>query len=193
MTKIQTEQLWHTPLFRTNIGSDQIILQHISTNRDELRDPNENPDGAWVSKTNLDFPDLKETIFNMCNNLFGKNVTNIMLTNMWANIIKRGEYHLIHTHNEHTMSGAYYLQVPENSSQLYFRDPRPQSNSWSQKFIDKGNMRFYTPEEGDLFLWPSFLDHGTTPHNNDEERIMISFDLRFDGPGYKYGHNGFNG
>ena len=193
MTKIQTEQLWHTPLFRTNIGSDQIILQHISTNRDELRDPNENPDGAWVSKTNLDFPDLKETIFNMCNNLFGKNVTNIMLTNMWANIIKRGEYHLIHTHNEHTMSGAYYLQVPENSSQLYFRDPRPQSNSWSQKFIDKGNMRFYTPEEGDLFLWPSFLDHGTTPHNNDEERIMISFDLRFDGPGYKYGHNGYNG
>ena len=136
---------------------------------------------------------LKETIFNMCNNLFGKNVTNIMLTNMWANIIKRGEYHLIHTHNEHTMSGAYYLQVPENSSQLYFRDPRPQSNSWSQKFIDKGNMRFYTPEEGDLFLWPSFLDHGTTPHNNDEERIMISFDLCFDGPGYKYGHNGYNG
>ena len=193
MTKIQTEQLWHTPLFRTNIGSDQIILQHISTNRDELRDPNENPDGAWVSKTNLDFPDLKETIFNMCNNLFGKNVTNIMLTNMWANIIKRGEYHLIHTHNEHTMSGAYYLQVPENSSQLYFRDPRPQSNSWSQKFIDMGNMSFYTPEEVDLFLWPSFLDHGTTPHNNDEERIMISFDLRFDGPGYKYGHNGYNG
>jgi len=193
MANIQTEQLWHTPLFKTNIGPYQDILQHISTNRDELRDPNENPDGAWVSKTDLDYPDLKETIFNMCNNLFGKNVTNIMLTNMWANIIKRGEYHLMHTHNEHTMSGAYYLQVPENSSQLYFRDPRPQGNSWSQKFIDKGNMRFYTPEEGDLFLWPSFLDHGTTPHNNDEERIMISFDLRFDGPGYKYGHNGYNG
>ena len=59
---------------------------------------------------------------------------------MWANMLKKGEYHLLHSHNEHTMSGAYYLQTPVNSGQIYFKDPRPQTNSWTQKFIDKGNI-----------------------------------------------------
>lgn len=193
MTKINEEQLWQTPLFQTNIGKDDYILDYILNNKEQLRDPNEDPNGAWVSRTDLNFPHFTETLNNFCKSLFGDKVTNIIITNMWANILKKGDYHMIHSHNEHTMSGAFYLQVPENSGQLYFRDPRPQSNSWMQKFIDKGNMRFYTPKEGDLYMFPSFLDHGTTPHNNEIERIMISFDLRFDGPNYKYGHNGYNG
>jgi hypothetical protein len=193
MTKINEERLWETPLFRTHIGPDKKILDYILDNRDNIRDINEDPNGAWVSETNLDFPDLKNTIKELSKSLFGKNVTDITFTNMWANILKKGQYHLLHSHNEHTMSGAYYLQVPVNSGQIYFKDPRPQTNSWTQKFIDKGNMRFYNPVAGDLFMWPSFLEHGTTPHDNFEERIMISFDLRFNGPGYKYGHNGYNG
>ena len=193
MTKINEERLWETPLFRTHIGPDKKILDYILDNRDNIRDINEDPNGAWVSETNLDFPDLKNTIKELSKSLFGKNVTDITFTNMWANILKKGQYHLLHSHNEHTMSGAYYLQVPVNSGQIYFKDPRPQTNSWTQKFIDKGNMRFYNPVAGDLFMWPSFLEHGTTPHGADEERIMLSFDLRFNGPGYKYGHNGYNG
>ena len=193
MTKINEERLWETPLFRTHIGPDKKILVYILDNRDNIRDINEDPNGAWVSETNLDFPDLKNTIKELSKSLFGKNVTDITFTNMWANILKKGQYHLLHSHNEHTMSGAYYLQVPVNSGRIYFKDPRPQTNSWTQKFIDKGNMRFYNPVAGDLFMWPSFLEHGTTPHDNFEERIMISFDLRFNGPGYKYGHNGYNG
>ena len=193
MTKINEERLWETPLFRTHIGPDKEILDYIISHKNEIRDSNEDPNGAWVSKTNLDFPDLKNTIKELSKSLFGKNVTDITFTNMWANILKKGQYHLLHSHNEHTMSGAYYLQVPVNSGQIYFKDPRPQTNSWTQKFIDKGNMRFYNPVAGDLFMWPSFLEHGTTPHDNHVERIMVSFDLRFNGPGYKYGHNGYNG
>ena len=193
MIKINEEQLWHTPLFQTNIGKDEIILTYLLENKEQIRDTNENPNGAWVSKTDLHFPDFNETLNNFCKSLFGDKITNITVTNVWANMLKKGEYHFLHSHNEHTMSGAYYLQVPENSGQIYFRDPRPQTNSWTQKFIDNGNMRFYTPKEGDLYLFPSFLDHGTTPHNNEIERVMISFDLRFDGPNYKHGHNGYNG
>jgi hypothetical protein len=193
MTEIIEEKLWHTPLFRTNIGKDNQILDYLLDNKVQIRDPNQNLSGAWVSITTLRFPNLSETIENFCRSLFGKNIDKIDITNMWANILKKGDYHLLHTHNEHTMSGAYYLQVPENSGQVYFRDPRPQTNSWTTKFIDKGNMRFYTPAEGDLYLWPSFLDHGTTPHNNDKERIMLSFDIRFTGPNFKYGDNGYNG
>ena len=193
MIKINEQQLWETPLFYTNIGVDKEILNYLITNKDNIRDTNENPNGAWVSKTNLDFPSLKQTIESFCRSLFEKNVTDIIFTNMWANMLKKGEYHLLHSHNEHTMSGAYYLQTPLNSGQIYFKDPRPQTNSWTQKFIDKGNMRFYTPKEGDLYMFPSFLEHGTTPHGADEQRIMISFDLRFNGPNYKHGHNGYNG
>ena len=193
MIQINEELLWQTPLFNVNIGVDKEILDYLLVNKDKIQDTNEDPNGAWVSRTDLDFPTLKRTIEDFCRSLFALNVTEITFTNMWANMLKKGEYHLLHSHNEHTMSGAYYLQTPQNSGQIYFKDPRPQTNSWTQKFIDKGNMRFYTPKAGDLYMWPSFLEHGTTPHGADEERIMLSFDLRFNGPGYKYGHNGYNG
>jgi uncharacterized protein (TIGR02466 family) len=193
MIKINEERLWETPLFNTNIGVDKEILDYLINNKDKIQDTNEDMSAAWVSKTDLDFPTLKRTIEDFSRSLFAMNITEIKFTNMWANILKKGEYHLLHSHNEHTMSGAYYLQTPVNSGQIYFKDPRPQTNSWTQKFIDKGNMRFYTPKPGDLFMWPSFLEHGTTPHGADEERIMLSFDLRFNGPGYKFGHNGYNG
>jgi len=34
-----------------------------------------------------------------------------------------------------------------------------------------------TPREGDLMLWPAYLDHFVEPSNSDEERISISFDI----------------
>jgi len=133
MIKINEERLWETPLFNTNIGVDKEILDYLINNKDTIQDTNEYPNGAWVSKTDLDFPTLKRTIEDFSRSLFAMNVTEIKFTNMWANILKKGEYHLLHSHNEHTMSGAYYLQTPVNSGQIYFKDPRPQTNSWTTK------------------------------------------------------------
>jgi len=118
MIKINEERLWETPLFNTNIGVDKEILDYLINNKDKIQDTNEDPNGAWVSKTDLDFPPLKETIKSFCRSLFALNVTEITLTNMWANMLKKGEYHLLHSHNEQTMSGAYYLQTPVNSGQI---------------------------------------------------------------------------
>tara|TARA_R100001443_G_scaffold107347_1_gene117152 strand:+ start:14872 stop:15486 length:615 start_codon:yes stop_codon:yes gene_type:complete len=196
-TWINDTNLWTTPLFNCNVPIKPDWLKYIKDNTDKLWDDTQNPNGSYTTKTDLHthkiFEPLNQILKQVSITTFGKNVESVKVANMWANILKRGEYHLLHTHNEHTMSGAYYLKVPENSGQLYFRDPRPNSNSWTQKFLDKGNMRFFDVKEGDLYFWPSFLDHGTTPHGSDEERITISFDLDYSGPNYKFGDNGYNG
>ena len=113
MIKINEELLWQTPLFNVNIGVDKEILDYLLVNKDKIQDTNEDPNGAWVSRTDLDFPTLKRTIEDFCRSLFALNVTEITFTNMWANMLKKGEYHLLHSHNEHTMSGAYYLQITQ--------------------------------------------------------------------------------
>ena len=196
-TWINDTHLWTTPLFNFNFPVEHKWVQYIKDKQDQLRDNTQNPEGAYTTRTNLHelkvFEPLVQTFKEMSYATFGKNCVDVKVSNMWANVLKRGDYHLLHTHNEHTMSGAYYLRVPENSGQIYFRDPRPQTNSWTTKFIDKGNMKFYNVGEGDLYFWPSFLDHGTTPHGSDEERIVISFDLDYSGPDYKFGDNGYNG
>jgi len=196
-TYINDNKLWTTPLFNLNVPVRPEWVKYIKSKQDELWDDTQSPDGAYTTKTNLHthkiFHTVAEILKEMSYATFGKKVQDVNVANMWVNVLKRGEYHLLHTHNEHTMSGAYYLQVPENSGQIYFRDPRPSSNSWTTKFLDKGNMRFFDVKEGDIYFFPSFLDHGTTPHGSDKERITISFDLDYSGPNYKFGDNGYNG
>ena len=98
---------------------------------------------------------------------------------MWAAVNKKGDYNTIHQHGSYVMSGAYYLQMPEDCGKISFRDPRPGalSNWLTNKVIRKGEFENYTPLESDLMLWPAFLDHFVHPSKSDNDRIMISFDL----------------
>ena len=79
------------------------------------------------------------------------------------------------------MSGVYYTRVPENSGAIYFNNPVGNDIGLS-KFISNSlelkSFREYPAEEGELFLFPSWLDHGVLPNmNENEDRISISFNV----------------
>ena len=48
----------------------------------------------------------------------------IMITDMWANVLKDSEHHPMHTHSNNFLSGTYYLQSDQKAS-IVFHDPRP--------------------------------------------------------------------
>ena len=48
----------------------------------------------------------------------------IEITGMWANKLKVGESHPPHTHSNNFLSGVYYLEAGENTSNIQFFDPR---------------------------------------------------------------------
>jgi hypothetical protein len=96
---------------------------------------------------------------------------------VWYGIMKSGDFHILHSHhsinnNIAVLSGAIYLEVPDNL-------PYPQGNiNWvmggSQQPL-YNNAYEYSPESGDVFLWPGWLMHMVYPFRSKQERIMISF------------------
>src|SRR6267154_1564589 len=48
----------------------------------------------------------------------------LTMTDCWVNVMGRGAVHGLHLHPLSTISGTYYVAVPEGSPGLKFEDPR---------------------------------------------------------------------
>ena len=104
------------------------------------------------------------------------------VNNMWAIINKGGSANLRHQHGNSTISGAYYVRAPINSGDIVFYDPRP-APVYSYPNVVNPNLlnaqvNGVNPKEGSLVLFPSYLDHSVNENLTNEERIVISFNIR---------------
>lgn len=100
----------------------------------------------------------------------------------WANISPPGASNKVHYHANCHFSGVYYisLKAPECGS-IYFRDPRIASRMMTypiQQMTDftaeEIQMR---PEEGRLYVFPGWLEHGVEENRSDRDRVSISFNV----------------
>lgn len=100
----------------------------------------------------------------------------LILINTWVNIQNKGSVLKYHTHPNSEVSGALYINVGEDSGKLTFRNPNPYAHF--QKYV--ANTQFSNistwikPNNGDLILFPSWLEHGSFDNNMDG-RICVSF------------------
>ncbi len=104
---------------------------------------------------------------------------------MWVNINNTSNFNMPHCHvgdngDEPIWSGVYYLQVPENSGNIIFYDPRGEAvagrkhSALYQKDIASKSI---TPVEGQMLLFDPLLMHAVTTNNSEEERISIAFNV----------------
>lgn len=100
----------------------------------------------------------------------------------WANISPPGASNKVHYHANCHFSGVYYisLKAPECGS-LYFRDPRVASRMMTYPIeqmtdftAEEIQMR---PEEGRLYVFPGWLEHGVEENRSDRDRVSISFNV----------------
>lgn len=95
----------------------------------------------------------------------------------WVNLHERGGFNRVHLHEGRLLSGVFYLQAPEGSGRLTFRDPRP--GVLHSPFKGGGSNAHsdiqLMPEAGLAVLFPHWLDHYVEPHDSDTPRIAISF------------------
>lgn len=100
----------------------------------------------------------------------------------WINISPPGASNSVHYHANCHFSGVYYvsLQAPECGS-IYFRDPRVASRMlpWpadqaSDFTTNEVQMR---PEEGRMYVFPGWLEHGVEVNQSDRDRVSISFNV----------------
>ena len=104
--------------------------------------------------------------------------SNVIIKNMWVNIYEEGCSMDVHNHPNSLFSGIYFVKTPDKSSKLVFDSPSSESMISVPVLNDNpynlGNM-VYDPVEGNLILFNSNLKHKALLHNNNKEKITISF------------------
>jgi len=180
--KISVVDLWPTTIYNLNFNAD---FESIKTEIYKLSEiPNtikKSNYGGWQSDVDLYnnpvFAPLCQHIARACYMLFQSE--SISFNQMWACINKKHDQNLIHSHGERChFSGVFYVEVPENSGDIVFRDPRPSAtNAATRGLLSYGDCEHFTPHNGQLLIFPSWLDHFVLPNESDNDRIAVSFDI----------------
>jgi uncharacterized protein (TIGR02466 family) len=109
------------------------------------------------------------------------------ISNMWANITRSNQRHLMHHHPNCLFSGIIYVNEPKNCGSTMFEDPRMRSRMIEAMYteINAFNMAEFSvpPEKGRMLIWPSFLAHAVeySTENVNEDRIVVAFNVMIRG------------
>ncbi|WP_375280187.1 2OG-Fe(II) oxygenase family protein [Pseudooctadecabacter sp.] len=108
----------------------------------------------------------------------------LVLEDIWINILPEGGIHTSHIHPHSVISGTTYVKMPEGASALKLEDPRAQMMMAApprrkdaaeelQQFV------YVKPAVGDVLLWESWLRHEVPMNMAEDERISVSFNYKW--------------
>ena len=189
---ISHQALFQTPLFEINI--DDIDNRELEKNIYNLRDKTEGISlsnrGGWHSiiqsscreKIDDTFKPVIDKLITVLNSLpFDPKIEVVDDISIWANINSKGSHNTVHNHPNCDLAGVYYVKVPEGDcGNISFSDPRESyvfGNGFMVSRYSGGETIPRFPVEGNMYLFPSSLNHDVDTNNVDEDRISISFNL----------------
>ena len=151
-----------------------------------VKNTNEN---GWQSPNILqnleEFADMNLRITQVCERIaesqnFNPNL--VFQLQAWVNISPPGASNKVHYHANCHFSGVYYisLDAPDCGS-IYFRDPRVASRMMTyptsaptEITASELSMR---AEEGRMYVFPGWLEHGVDVNRSKSDRVGISFNV----------------
>tara|TARA_R110001583_G_scaffold18703_2_gene74114 strand:+ start:286 stop:840 length:555 start_codon:yes stop_codon:yes gene_type:complete len=94
----------------------------------------------------------------------------MLVQSLWYNIYKKGFNQERHNHKgvKAILSGVYYYKLP---SKIRFYNPKDIKSEMAYEF---------EPEEGNVILFSSELEHSVPKYNGDDTRITFAFNLGYD-------------
>ena len=111
-------------------------------------------------------------------------VEDIMITDMWANVLKDTELHPMHTHSNNFLSGTYYLQSDQKAS-IVFHDPRPAADVLvprkKQTTLNNSSLLSYASKQNRAVIFPSWLPHWVQQNKSKTKRISIAWNIQVKG------------
>lgn len=102
---------------------------------------------------------------------------------IFINKTLKGGSHPIHAHPKSLLSGSFYLKTSEDSSPIIFQDPRDYYKYNYYPLVNRNISSTFSTEvvvpaiEGDIMMWPSWLEHQVLVSESDSERIGIAFNI----------------
>jgi len=187
----QTIDIFKTTIFKSKIKNQKYVKYFLNL----LKKEQQNNKGKKISNVggfqSSQYETLREDILrdvflypgkNFIEKLNPKKNLNLKLGDFWINSNLNKDYNLLHNHFGATISGIYYLEVPENSGRLVFQNGDLSKMS-SINFDYFHNENYYAryfiiPEKFDLYLFPSEAFHYVEPNRSFENRISVAFNLK---------------
>ena len=185
----------HQIIFPTNLfiiddfyNSDTTAMKkYISdlwTNRDY--------DDRWQTRSaNLhkqkEFKEFAELIISTSKEILDElkyDVEDIVISDMWATVLKSEENHPAHTHSNNFLSGTYYLHSDQGAS-IMFQDPRPAAGvilpRIKESIIANASLLTYASKQNRAIIFPSWLPHYVKPNKSKNKRISIAWNIQLKG------------
>lgn len=108
----------------------------------------------------------------------------LVLEDIWINILPEGGSHGSHIHPHSVISGTTYVAMPGGASALKLEDPRSARMMAAPARLKtaRREMRTFiyeTPKVGDVLLWESWLRHEVPMNMAEDDRISVSFNYRW--------------
>jgi len=185
--KVKKEHMFPTVIYKVkdvlSKESFKNIKQHIIDSYED------SPVDNWQSESSLqewdEFKDLTNNIIDMGKYIFDDlkfEYDDFEITEMWANVSKRGEGHQIHTHLNNIFTGVFYV---EHGESIRFLDPRPAANVLSPTMkeynSENSNTCGFPSTENTMLLFPAWLQHYVPQNRRTDRRISVSFNLMLKG------------
>ena len=100
----------------------------------------------------------------------------------WVNINRSGNYNTPHIHAKISLSGCFYISIPDQESNLSFIRPKTLQDSYEcdlyNQFTDiTTHTCEYTPIPNRAIFFPAWLYHSVNQHWHEEPRISVAFNL----------------
>jgi hypothetical protein len=92
------------------------------------------------------------------------------ISEYWYQYYMPGDYHDWHVHGNSMFVGVYYVKLNSRHPKIIFK--------W------QGQEYLVPVEEGDIITFPSFLHHKAPKNETDESKLILSFNVHFNGVGY---------
>ena len=193
----QTE-LFGVPLLEVKIENYDdhrvAIIQFLESIRESDEGVSKSNHGGWHSSNNLfeyNHPDVIWLIKELYQNShscvktqYGHGEFKLDLKEMWVNINEAGAWNAPHVHSPRIWSGVFYAKVNDkpakdglvaNEGDLMLFNPLPMGRENNRPVTTS-----YSPKNGYMILFPSYLLHMVCPHKEDETRISIAFNFDVD-------------
>ena len=97
----------------------------------------------------------------------------------WAVSYKAGHTQGLHVHPNANVSGVYYVAAPPSAlepgeaGKISFYDPRPRATMAQLPF--QATRHRVAPIPGDMYLFPSWLEHSVSAFQGEGTRLCIAF------------------
>ena len=177
-----------TPIYSSQISDYDTIQTELEESYNTI-DFSMNPN--WGNTHYLSDPEFRENLIikynlenfykevhnhlnNYCESI-GFSIREYFISSSWFALFKKGNYAHVHNHGDCDIAGVYYFKKVDDDGSLFFCN----SSQVAECSIFKTGRITTNCSEGDILLFPGWMDHGVETNNTDDDRISLSFNISF--------------